>query len=44
LIDDFEIQHEYSMSNLQEAMFQLTNANDKVKLDLKKIGLIIGEI
>lgn len=32
------------MSNLNEAMFQLTNVNDKVKLDLKKVGLIIGEL
>lgn len=44
IINEFELQHEYNMSNLQEAMFQLTNANDKVKIDLKKVGLIINEL
>jgi len=32
------------MTNIQEALFQLTNTNDKTKLDLKKIGLIINEL
>lgn len=44
IINEFELQHEYNMSNLHEAMFQLTNANDKVKIDLKKVGLIINEL
>lgn len=32
------------MTNIQEALFQLSNTNDKTKLDLKKIGLIINEL
>jgi len=32
------------MNNVQESLFQLTNTNDKIKLDLKKIGLLINEL
>jgi hypothetical protein len=29
---------------MTEAIFQVRNTNDKVKLDLKKVGLIINEM
>jgi len=43
-LNEYELQQEYSTTNIQEAMFQLTNTNDKIKLDLKKISLIINEL
>jgi hypothetical protein len=44
ILNEFELQSEYNTSNIQEATFQLANSNDKIKLDLKKIGLIINEL
>jgi hypothetical protein len=44
ILNEFELQSEYTTSNIQEATFQLANSNDKIKLDLKKIGLIINEL
>lgn len=32
------------MNSVQESLFQLTNTNGKIKLDLKKIGLLINEL
>lgn len=43
-LSEYELQQEYSTTNIQEAMFQLSNSNDKIKLDLKKISLIINEL
>jgi ABC-type transporter Mla subunit MlaD len=44
ILNEFELQAEYTTANIQEATFQLANSNDKIKLDLKKIGLIINEL
>lgn len=44
ILNEFELQAEYNTANIQEATFQLANSNDKIKLDLKKIGLIINEL
>lgn len=43
-LSEFELQLEYQASEMGEAMFQLTNSNDKMKIDLKKVGLIINEL
>ena len=39
LAGDYDIQQEYSLSNLKETMFQIQHANDQFQLDLKRIGL-----
>ena len=44
LFTEFEIQQEYSLSNLKESIFQIQHGNDQVKLDLKKIGLDLNQL
>ena len=44
LFSEFEIQQEYSLSNLKESIFQIQHGNDQVKLDLKKIGLDLNQM
>lgn len=44
LSGDYDIQQEYSLSNLKETMFQIQHANDQFQLDIKKIGLDFNQI